>query len=81
LIRESIRIHDAIKAEMKYASKKFGDKLEFIDMEARNCFAPRLITPSTLKCYYRFNYYVARDKVLNYSLVNKECPRCSCKED
>ena len=80
-IKESIRIYDAIENENQYARKKFREKFEFIDIEARNCFTPALITPLRLKYCYSFNYYVARERIINYGLINEECLWCSRKED
>ena len=50
-------------------------------MNTRNCFLIDSAKVSTLKCYYGFNHYAARDRIVNHRLVNKECLQYSRKED
>ena len=51
-----------------------------IDMEARNNFATRSITPCMLKCSRGFNYYTKRDKIINYRSLCEKYSRYSRKE-
>jgi len=78
-VRESIRKLDAMEAEDEYTKAKYKDKVELIDTEAQNCFS-KAQSMCSIKCSYGFNHYATRDKVINYGLVSKECPRCSRKE-
>ena len=72
-IKETIRIMDACKAEWDYAKKKFREKLEFINIEARSGFSSEINITSFIKCMYSFNHYRYRDTTINKNIVSNEC--------
>jgi len=61
----------------KYVKDKFKHNSEFIDLEARNTFKSKDVTPSVIKCAYRYNQYRVRDAMINGKLTGMECPRCN----
>ena len=56
-INKVIRIADAVKSEKQHTEKRYRNKINFIDKEARKSFAVKKIIISMIKCSHRFNYY------------------------
>ena len=79
-IKEAIRIIDAKKSEMNYAKDRFGAKIEFVDVNAREAFKTKSISTSMLKCASGYNHYGVRHQMINNNMVGSECPRCSDPE-
>ena len=79
-IKEYIRVNDAIKSESRYVKSKFKDHFELIDINARNFMAGSILL-SMIKYSYGFNHYTMHEKIINYRIINSECPRCSRCED
>ena len=52
-------------------------KLDFINLEARNTFLIKEVTPSVIKCAHGFNHYELRDAMINNKMIGEEYPRCS----
>ena len=74
LIKETLRVLDGKKAELECARKKFPDKYDFIDVEARNTF--KKCTTSMIKCSHGCNHCGLRDALMNGNMVEATCPRC-----
>ena len=79
-IIESLRRIDAKIEEKVNLKVKYPNHYELIDVAARNSFLITKVSIAIIKCSNGFNQYAARDKVLNYRLAVKECPRCSQHE-
>ena len=79
-IQEVIRVIDGKRAEQQYAKKKIGYRYEFVDAEARNIFNSRVVTPSMIKCTYRFNQFGLRDLMINKNMVEAYYLRCDSVE-
>ena len=79
-MQELVRIIDAKHYEIEHAKKKLEHKLDFIDIEARNVFTTKEVTPSIMKCAYEFNHYGLRDTLINNEMVETQCPRCNFAE-
>ena len=75
LIKEVVRIINAIENEEEYVIKKYGHKKEFIDKGARNTFKIGKVTISIIKYAHRFNYYGLREAMINNNIVEATCPR------
>jgi len=75
-----IRIKDAIKIEVNYAIMKFGDKIDLIDLEARNVFNTRLKSISMIKYIHGFYLYGKRDILINQQRAVNEYLRCNKTE-
>ena len=76
-MKEAIQIIDIKESEEEYARKKYTNKIDFIDLEARNSFPIKKVIPSIIKCFHRYNYYGVRKSVINSKMVGSECPRYS----
>ena len=80
LVNETIRWIDSIKAENQYINKKFRDKADFIDTEARINIKGLIQTPSAIKCFYRVNAYGTLDSARNKYNSIYDCLRYSTIE-
>ena len=76
-VKEAIRKRDAEISFKEYVKDKFGYKSEFMDIEARNYFQSKDVTPSVIKCAHGFNQYGVRDVIINGNLTGMEYPRCN----
>ena len=65
LINKMIYINDSIKFKNYYAKIICKDKVDFIDLNARNTFPSRVNTILIIKCTYGFNHYARRDYIIN----------------
>ena len=65
--------------ERDYASSKFPEYYEWLDLEVRNVFH-KGIWAGALKCMSGFNYFGERDKATNANLTNDWCSRYSIRE-
>ena len=54
-----------MKAENQCTNEKFGDKADFIDIEARINIKGLTQTPSAMKCFYRVNACGTLDSARN----------------
>jgi len=72
-----LRMIDAQEEELRYAKKKYGYKVDFIDLEARNTFSVNKVTTSMIKCANGFNYYGLRHAMINNNMIEANCPRCN----
>jgi len=79
-ITESLRRIDTEIEEKANLKVKYPNHYKLINVVARNSFLITKVSIAIIKCSNRFNQYAARDKVLNYRLAVKECPRCSRHE-
>ena len=50
---------------MKHAIDNFKDKPVFIDIDTRNSFRTKRLTPSVIKCASRHNHYGVQNKMIN----------------
>ena len=55
--------------------KKYKEKSEWIDMEARKVFKSG-VSSSMLKCAYGYNHCGTKQKIINENKTEM-CPRCS----
>ena len=76
-VKEAIRNREAEIKLREYASEKFQHNIEFIDLEARDAFKCKDVTPSLIKCAHGYNQYGVRDAMINGRLTEMECPRCN----
>ena len=74
-IKELICTNNPVKFEYKYAHRKFGEDVKFIDMKARNYFPNA--SPTIMKCTIKFNHYATRDLLINEKIANESYPRCN----
>ena len=74
-VKEAIRNRDAEIVFKEYASEKFKHNVEFLDLDARDAFRCKDVTPSVIKCAHGFNQYSIRDAMMNGRLTGMECPR------
>jgi len=79
-VKEAIRKRDAEMIFEEYVRKKFRQNADFIDLEARNSFKHKDITPSVIKCMHGYNHYGVRDALINGKTTGIDCPRCNHDE-
>ena len=79
-IQEMIRIIDAKEKENEYAQKKYKQKYDFIDMEARNTFKVGEVSTAMMKFAHGYNHYGVRDAMVNSNMIEETCPRCDVPE-
>ena len=53
------------KITKKYAKSKLEHKYDFVDVEARNMFLSKKVTPSMIKCAHGHNHCGLRDALIN----------------
>ena len=76
-MKEAIRIIDTNDIECECAKSKFGTRVDFIDIEARNSFQTKKVSTSLIKYANSYNQCGARDEIINQKMVGAECLRCS----
>ena len=79
-IKELIRIEDAKLAEFEYAYRKFRERANLIDLEARNTFNNEVM-PLLIKSTIKFNHYATRELLINKEMQDDSCPRCNAREN
>ena len=75
-----IRIADAEEEEREHALRKYGQKEEFIDLDARNAFSAKKVTTSMIKCANDFNHYSTRHTKINNNMIEANYPLCNSEE-
>jgi len=75
-----IRECDAKVKENEIIEENVGAKSEWVDKEARNCFAGG-VGVSTLKCVAGYNHHGCRNNKINSGLIDNKCPICGEIED
>ena len=73
VVKEIIRIADAEKEEYQYAKSKFENKIDFINLKAREAF-PNGVSIVILKYCYGFNIIEVRGNIINKSTTIKDYP-------
>ena len=63
-IKELIQIKDAKCVEFEYAHRKFGDRVNLIDLVVRNTFNNEAML-LLLKSAIKFNHYATRELLIN----------------
>jgi len=66
--------------EMQGIKNIFLEKWEWVDREARNCFAAG-VGAGTMKCAYGYNHHGKRNAKINNDVCRNKCPRCNAIED
>ena len=72
-----LRMIDAQEEELRHAKKKYGYKVDFIDLEARNMFSANKVITSMIKCTNSFNHYGLRHTMINNNMIEANCSRCN----
>ena len=66
--------------EMQGIKNIFLEKWEWVNREARNCFAAG-VGAGTMKCAYGYNHHGKRNAKINNDVCRDKCPRCNAIED
>ena len=66
---------DAEKSLKDYVKGRFKCNAEFADAEVQRAFNSKDIILSIIKCSCSFNYFGARNAIINENISKDECPR------
>ena len=74
VVKEAIRIINAIKAENQYTKKKLKNNYELYNIEARNGFKKGKVMSVMIKYTHSINPYGLRVEIMNNNTIGNECP-------
>ena len=75
-----IREVDVEEEEDEHSNKKFKERADLVDKDARVSMKRFKVTASTMKYYHRCNHCGERDMKVNNRASLHECPQCRDKE-